>query len=40
MSGKHVLTLTIPRGEDGSIASRYKQIENIPGRNKFTQGSG
>jgi hypothetical protein len=42
MGGSHVLTLTVPRGGDGSTADStatgYTLIEGIPHRNEFTRG--
>ena len=42
MDGKHVLTLTVPRGGDGSTpdtpATGYTLIEGIPHQNEFTRG--
>jgi len=42
MGGKHVLTLTVPRGGDGSTpdspATGYTLIEGIPHHNEFTRG--
>ena len=42
MDGKHVLTLTVPRGGDGasedSAATGYTMIEGVPHHNEFTRG--
>jgi hypothetical protein len=42
MAGQHVLTLTVPRGGEGSTpdseATGYTMIEGIPHRNEFTRG--
>lgn len=42
MDKKHVLTLTVPRGGDGStepaVATGYTLIEGIPHQNEFTRG--
>ena len=42
MGGQHVLTLTVPRGGDGStsdtVATGYTLIEAIPHQNEFTRG--
>ena len=42
MDGKHVLTLTVPRGGEGTtedtVATGYTLIEGIPHKNEFTRG--
>ena len=42
MDGRHVLTLTVPRGGDGETpdepAVGYTLIEGVPHRNEFTRG--
>lgn len=42
MDGRHVLTLTVPRGGDGETSEQqavgYTLIEGIPHRNVFTRG--
>jgi len=42
MGGKHVLTLTVPRGGDGetadSAATGYTLIEGVPHHNEFVRG--
>ncbi|MEM7413528.1 MAG: acetoacetate decarboxylase family protein [Myxococcota bacterium] len=42
MGGRHVLTLTVPRGGDGTTddtaATGYTMIEGIPHKNEFTRG--
>jgi hypothetical protein len=42
MDEKHVLTLTVPRGGEGStedtVATGYTMIEGVPHRNEFTRG--
>ena len=42
MDGKHVLTLTVPRGGDGATepapATGYTLIDGVPHQNEFTRG--